>query len=96
MKRRVGDVDDETLTLGSGAGSSRALSEGIKKWQHQRIFSDAHIYTVDMLMTLMKEAQKHEHTQTGDSTPIVEEQEPEGTKQKPYWPVITRLKRPEQ
>lgn len=87
MKRRA--EDDEV-------SSDSTESDGSKKWQHQRIFSDAHIRTVDLLMSLLRELLKHPHQEE----PNVEAEaqtdtDPEVSRQKPYWPVISRLKQPQ-
>ncbi|EGV60491.1 hypothetical protein CANTEDRAFT_116553 [Yamadazyma tenuis ATCC 10573] len=67
-----------------------------KRWQHNKIHTETHVYTIEMMMNAQRELSRKK---PGMSEPTQQEEEAFDTderqssyKQSPYWPVITRAR----
>ncbi|CCE72571.1 Piso0_000155 [Millerozyma farinosa CBS 7064] len=70
-------------------------NEYIKKHQQQRIHSEEHLMTINLLMTSQKKLQRNmdqEEPMTGEKRDDSASEETSNWHQKPYWPVLTKIK----
>ncbi|CCE73134.1 Piso0_000155 [Millerozyma farinosa CBS 7064] len=70
-------------------------NEYIKKHQQQRIHSEEHLMTINLLMTSQKRLQRdmhHEEPHTCEERDDSASEETSNWHQKPYWPVLTKIK----